>query len=226
MKGLFAAASVATIVGALTGRERLQYATKPLIAPALAVGVARRGPLTTDRALLVGGLAAATVGDALLVDPDDDTRLIAGATSFALMQTTYATLLARHGARPTLPAVAPRAIAWLGAAGLLRAKARPVATPLTAYGVTLGTAASLASDPALAPGAETVGGLAVPNADPRSRLGLGALLFTTSDGLIVLRKLFARTEFQRRAAEGAILATYAAAQYFLVEGMAALTEAE
>ena len=104
----------------------------------------------------------------------------------------------------------------------MRAKAPEVATPLMAYGVTLATATSLASDPALAPGAPVRAGLAVPTADPRSRIGLGALLFTVSDGLIVLRKVFARDEAQRRIAEGLILATYAAAQYFLVNGMVEL----
>ena len=46
---------------------------------------------------------------------------------------------------------------------------------------------------------------------------VGALLFTVSDGLIVLRRLFARSERSRRLAEGVILGTYAAAQYLLTE---------
>ena len=219
MKPLFVAASAATVFGALTGREWLQYVAKPLIAPALAADVIRSGELTTERKLLVGGLAAATVGDVILVAPDDDRRLIAGASSFGVMQTAYATVLLRHRAKPTVAAAAPRVAGWLGAAMLLRRKAPRVATPLTVYGITLATATTLASDPALAPGAETIGGLAVPNADPRSRLGVGALLFTVSDALIVARKLFARNETQRRIVEGVILATYAGAQYCLVGGM-------
>ncbi len=92
-----------------------------------------------------------------------------------------------------------------------------LAVPLTAYGATLGTAATLASDPALAPDAKNIAGLNIPNSDPRSRYGVGALLFTVSDGLIVLRRLFARDERARRVSEGVILATYAAAQYLLTE---------
>ncbi|MBF6150458.1 lysoplasmalogenase family protein, partial [Nocardia nova] len=53
--------------------------------------------------------------------------------------------------------------------------------------------------------------------DPRSRLGVGALLFTLSDGLIVLRRIFARSSRSRRVSEGVILATYAGAQYLLAD---------
>ncbi|MFC4374148.1 lysoplasmalogenase family protein [Nocardia halotolerans] len=214
--GYLVAAAV-TIFGAVTGRERLQWVAKPLLMPLLAAdtvtGGAELDPV--DRRLLLGSLAAATVGDVLLIDPDDDRRLVAGASSFAVMQTGYSLLWWRRGARPRAQIVAPRVFAWAGAAGLLRAKAPALAVPLTAYGATLGTAAALASDPGLAPEAKNVAGLNIPNGDPRSRYGLGALLFTVSDGLIVLRRLFARDDRTRRLSEGAILATYAAAQYLL-----------
>src|SRR5690606_4329526 len=170
-----------------------------------------------ERTVLLAALGAATVGDVLLIDPDDDRRLIAGASSFAVMQAGYAALWWRHGARPRPEIAVPRVLAWIGAGALLRAKAPAIAVPLTAYGATLGTAAVLASDPALAPDAENVAGLNIPNANPRSRLGLGALLFTVSDGLIVLRRLFARSERSRRVTEGVILATYCAAQLLLAD---------
>lgn len=218
---VFGAAAVATVGGAVAGSERVQHFAKPLIAPALAVGAYRRAR-GTDRNLLLGGLGAATLGDVLLIDPDDDSKLVRGAASFAVMQAAYTTLLLRHNARPTAPAVVPRVVGWLVAAGLVRARSRAVALPLSAYGVTLATATTLASDPALAPDSRTVGGLVVPTADPRSGLALGALLFTVSDGLIVFRRLFLRGDAARRISEGAILATYAAAQYFLVEGMSDL----
>ncbi|MFI6871367.1 lysoplasmalogenase [Nocardia sp. NPDC050406] len=214
----FLAAAAVTVYGAVTGRDRLQWVAKPLLMPLLAVDVARDTEMAdADRKLLLGSLAAATVGDILLIDPDDDRRLIAGASSFALMQTGYATLWRRRGARARAAIAGPRVGAWLGAAALMRAKAPSVALPLTAYGATLGTAATLASDPELASDAKNVAGLNIPNADPRSRLGLGALLFTLSDGLIVLRRIFARTNASRRATEGVILGTYAAAQYLLTD---------
>lgn len=214
----FLAAAAVTVFGAVTGRDRLQWVAKPLMMPLLAADVARSDDIAeTDRKLLLGSLAAATVGDILLLDPDDDRRLIAGASSFAVMQTGYATLWRRRGAQPRVAIAAPRVGAWLGAGALMRAKAPTVAVPLTAYGATLGTAAVLASDPALAPGAKNIAGLNIPNADPRSRLGLGALLFTLSDGLIVLRRIFARSSRSRRVTEGVILGTYAAAQYLLTD---------
>ncbi|MGK8521021.1 lysoplasmalogenase family protein [Nocardia asteroides] len=216
--GYLAAAAV-TVYGAVTGREKAQWIAKPLLMPLLAADVAAEGSVLPprERAVLIGSLGAATIGDILLIDPDDDRRLIAGASSFAVMQAGYSTLWWRMGGRPTAGVAMPRVAAWLGAAGLLRRRAPSVAAPLAAYGVTLGTAAVLASDPALAPATKTVAGVNIPGADPRSRLGLGALLFTISDGLIVLRRLFARGERARRVTEGVILATYAGAQYLLAD---------
>ncbi|MFI9401972.1 lysoplasmalogenase [Nocardia sp. NPDC052316] len=221
----FLAAAAVTVYAAVTGREKAQWIAKPLMMPLLAADVVAEGTEIdrTDRALLLGSLGAATLGDILLIDPDNDRRLIAGASSFAVMQTGYSALWLRKGARPRAEVALPRLGAWLGAAALLRAKAPGVAAPLTAYGATLGTAGVLASDPALASSAKTIAGVNIPNADPRSRLGLGALLFTVSDGLIVVRRLFARTERTRRLAEGVILTTYAAAQFLLADPGAHVT---
>lgn len=219
---VFVGATAATVYGAVTGRERVQQVAKPLIAPALATRVLRRRDHldTADSALLVAGLAAATVGDVFMIDPDVDSRLKRGASSFGVMQVAYSSLLARRGARPRRAAALPRLGAWAGASGLLHAKAPTVAKTLTGYGALLGTTATLAADPALAPAAADVAGLPMPNRrDRRSWLGLGGLLFTGSDGTIVMRKLFLRGEKARAVAEGAILASYAAAQLLLVEGM-------
>ena len=205
--------------GAVSGREKVQWIAKPLLMPLLAADVATDRTVLdpVDRTVLLGSLGAATVGDVLLIEPDNERRLIAGASSFAVMQTGYSVLWWRHGGRPRPEIAVPRMLAWLGAAALMWVEAPTVAAPLTAYGATLGSAAVLASDPRLAPGAKTIAGLNIPSTDPRSRLGLGALLFTVSDGLIVLRRLFARSARSRRVTEGVILATYAAAQYLLVD---------
>ncbi|MBH0778104.1 lysoplasmalogenase [Nocardia bovistercoris] len=220
----YAAAAAVTVFGAVTGRERWQVVAKPLLMPLLAADAAvSEFPSGADRALLFGALGAATVGDVLLIRPDDDRRLVAGASFFGVMQLGYTALWLRRGARPTVANVVPRLAAWLGAAALLRAKSPAVALPLTGYGATLGVAAVLASDPALAPGATTLAGVNLPGRDPRSRIGLGALLFTLSDGSIVLRRIFARTERSRRLTEGVVLGTYAAAQYFLTDPRAHIT---
>ncbi|WP_245672582.1 lysoplasmalogenase [Nocardia anaemiae] len=215
----FIAAAAVTVYGAVTGRDKVQWVAKPLLMPLLAADVATDRTVSdpVGRTVLLGSLGAATIGDVLLIEPDNDRRLIAGASSFAVMQTGYSVLWWRQGGRPRPEIAVPRLLAWLGAAALMRVKAPTVAAALTAYGATLGSAAVLASDPGLAPGAKNIAGLNIPNADPRSRLGLGALLFTVSDGLIVLRRLFARSERSRRVTEGVVLATYAAAQYLLAD---------
>lgn len=212
-------ATAVTVAGALTGRQSLQWAAKPLMMPLLAADIATSTAdiAPRERTLLLGSLGAATVGDVLLIEPDDDRRLIAGASSFAVMQSGYATLWWRRGARPRANTVVPRVLAWAGAAGMLRTKAPVLAGPLSAYGLTLGSAAVLASDPALAPGAKNIAGLNIPDTDPRSRLGMGALLFTVSDGLIVVRRLFARGQRSRRVIEAIILATYGCAQFLLAD---------
>ncbi|MBU3066133.1 lysoplasmalogenase [Nocardia sp. NEAU-G5] len=218
-RAAFAGAAVLTVAGALTGRDRLQWIAKPMMMPLLAADVVHSGRslAPADRALLLGSLGAATVGDVLLIDPDDDRRLVAGASAFAVMQAGYSALWWRRGARPRAAVAAPRIAAWLGAGALLRRGAPRLALPLSGYGATLATAAVLASDPGLAPEAKTLAGMNLPAGDPRTRVGLGALLFTASDGLIVLRRLFARTPRARRITEGIILATYAGAQYLLTD---------
>ena len=221
---VFVAASAATVVGGALGNEAVQKAAKPLLAPSLAVRVLRRSRDLdrADTALLLAGLTAATVGDVFMIDPDDDSRILRGAGSFAVMQMSYSTVLARHGARPTRTAVLQRVPAVLGAACLLGWRSRSVAVPLTAYGTVIATTATLAADPSLAPGAKTSGGLVFPSADRRSWLGLGGLVFTLSDGTIVERRTLLRGKSARAAAEGFVLATYAGAQLLLIEGMLAL----
>lgn len=222
---VFAAASIATVVGGLTDNEKLQKAVKPLIAPALAVRVLRGSDRAdrTDTALLLTGLAAATLGDIAMIRSDEDRRILTGAGCFAVMQTAYSAVLVRHGARVTPPLVAQRAGAVVGAAALLTARNRSVAAPLTAYGTLLATTATLAGDRRLAPAAPVRAGLPMPVADRRSWLGIGGLLFTVSDGTIVLRRTLLKNEKARAAAEGFVLSTYAAAQLLLVEGLVALS---
>lgn len=195
---VFVAATAVTVLGAVTGSHALQLAGKPLLAPSLAVRAwrARREPV--DSALVLAGLAAATVGDCYLIEPDDDRRMLRGAGWFTAMQLSYSGYWLRRGARPTAFAAVPRLVAWAGATALMSRRAPAVAAPLAGYGLTLVAAATLASDPALPRG-------------PR----LGALLFTVSDGAIVARRLLLRDARARRWAEGFVLATYAAAQYLL-----------
>ncbi|QCB49052.1 lysoplasmalogenase [Rhodococcus sp. PAMC28707] len=208
----FGSAAVATVIGAITGNETLHRAAKPLLVPALALGMRRFSPV------LGVALAAATVGDVLLIDPDDDSKILRGAGAFAVMQGCYCVLLASAGNRPTVTAAVPRVTGWAVASTQLVRKSPEVAPGLAAYGVTLAAMSTLAADPASAAGADVFAGVVVPNSDPRSWQALGGILFTVSDALIVYRRLYLSSTVSRRIVEGAILATYSAAQLLLVEG--------
>lgn len=209
----FVVATVATVVGAATGAERVHRYAKPLIVPSLVVGLPK--PAST----LGVALAAATVGDVLLIDPDDDDRILRGAAAFAVMQGCFCALLIRRGATVSVANAVPRLAGWASAATLLARLSPSVAPGLAGYGLSLAAMSTLAADPALAPSSATCAGVVIPDADPRSRLAVGGILFTVSDALIVVRRLFLRSETTRRVTEGAILATYAAAQSLLVEGL-------
>ncbi|ORI19243.1 lysoplasmalogenase [Rhodococcus sp. 1168] len=208
----FGSAAVATVFGAVTGNETVHRVAKPLIVPALALGMRRFSPV------LGVALTAATVGDVLLMDPDDDSKILRGAGAFAVMQGCYCALLASAGSRPTLTAAVPRFFGWAVASSQLARKSPEVAPGLAGYGVTLAAMSTLAADPASAPGADVFAGVVMPNSDSRSWQALGGILFTVSDALIVYRRLYLSSEMSRRVVEGAILATYSAAQLLLVEG--------
>ena len=222
--GVYLASSVATTVLALSGDKRLQYASKPVMAPALAARVLREYRAKRldgiDTTLLLVGLAAATVGDVLMVDADDDVRLVRGASFFGVMQSAYTAVLRQAGAKPHLQTALPQAATAAAGSGLLFWRLPAVAKPLSGYSFALGVTATLASDPALAPGARQVAGIPVPVPnDQRTWLAAGGLGFSASAATIVLRRMFLSGETSKRLAEGAVIATYAAAHVMLVEGM-------
>ncbi|WP_072804026.1 lysoplasmalogenase [Rhodococcoides yunnanense] len=213
-RAVFASATVATVVGAVTGNPRLHAVAKPAMMPALAASVRRPSPL------MGVALAAATVGDVLLIDPDDDSRILRGAGAFAVMQACYTAMLTSRGARITAAAAVPRFAGWSIAAASLATRSPGVAPGLAAYGLSLATMSTLAADPALAPGASVRASLVLPTVDDRRTwLAAGGILFTVSDAVIVFRRLALDGEKARRISEGVILATYALAQLLLVEGL-------
>lgn len=205
---VFLGASALTVAAGLTGRHTLMKVAKPVMVPALAARVWRRRHEVepVDTALLATAAAAATAGDVILIDPDSEGNLLRGAAAFAVMQSAYIAELALSGARPTKAAALPR-IPLLAAAGaLLTAKEGRQALPLGAYGLLLSTAGTLAADPALRPGTT-------------SWLLWGGTLFTLSDSLILARRRLVTSPRGKAVTEGLVLATYAAAQFLLVEGM-------
>ncbi|MGU3432823.1 lysoplasmalogenase [Actinomycetes bacterium M1A6_2h] len=188
-------AAAVTVVGAATGRDHLQRATKPLLMPLLATR--SRNPLLT------AGLVAATVGDIAMLEPDDDRRIAAGASSFAVMQICWSRLLVRRGARLYPSAVGPRLAGWAVSSAVTFDRDRTVAPVLSAYGSTLAAMSSLSADPSMS-----------------RRIRVGGLLFTVSDATILIRRLALTNDAHRRLAEAFVLTTYAAAQYLLVSDFA------
>ncbi|MBY6368625.1 lysoplasmalogenase [Rhodococcoides corynebacterioides] len=189
----YVAATAATVLGAVTHRPALQYVVKPAMMPILAL----RARAHDDPTLAIG-LAAATVGDVAMIEPDDDRRVRLGASCFAVMQSAWSTRLWRTGSRVRPLVAATRAAGWAGGVAIARRRA-PGMLPVTAtYGGLVATTAVL--------GADGTRGAAV-----------GSTLFLISDALVLARR--AGSPRWADALEAAVLVTYAAAQWLLVRGM-------
>lgn len=190
----YAVAAAGTIVGAATHRPVVQAVCKPLLMPILAVrSGAHRSPL------LAAGLSAATLGDVAMIDPDDDRRFTAGASSFAVMQGCWSVLLHRNGSRARPHHALLRAAGWAGGAVLATRRAPTIAPISMAYGVALGA-------------------MSVLGADGDTRAVVGSTLFTVSDGMVLVRRTTADARL-RDVLEVAVLATYIGAQYALVDSL-------
>lgn len=210
--GYAAAAAAATLAGAL-GDRRLAARTKPLPIALLAVravsGARRRS--RTDNALLAGALAFSAAGDrAMLLEEftDEpsrkDARLRTGASLFAGAQLSLTGLLVRRDARPTMRGMLLRT-AILAESAAVVARHRPHLLPvLGAYGNTLALMSATADDARLR--------------QPRMRAG--GWLFLASDLTILNRRHLLTGTTPRAVAEVWVLASYFAAQWMLVTGLA------
>ncbi|MGB3772445.1 MAG: lysoplasmalogenase [Rhodococcus sp. (in: high G+C Gram-positive bacteria)] len=192
----YGVAAAATVAGALTHRPVVQYLSKPLLMPILAARSSADMPPQ-----LAVGLAAATVGDLAMIDPDDDRRFTVGASSFAVMQACWSVLLVQRGSRFRARHVLPRAIGW-AVGGAVAARRSPSIAPVSiAYGAALGAMSAL-------------------GADGDTRAVIGSTLFTVSDAMVLARRQVS-DEAVRTALEAAVLMTYIGAQHFLVQSLRA-----
>ncbi|MGH8877403.1 MAG: lysoplasmalogenase [Stackebrandtia sp.] len=193
------------LLGTGLGNSILEWASKPLLMPALIWLVLARGVTEPRiRPLLLSGLAAATVADIALLVPGRNALLI-GMGFFAVMQLCFITaytrvtkVLARWRALPWLPAL--YLAVWLGFVVTLWTSFGELAVPIAGYGLLLAIMAAAAG---------TVSPL----------VGLGGGLFMVSDFMIGLG--IADLDFPAR--NPAIMATYCAAQFLIVTGLAAPT---
>lgn len=172
---VYAVVSAANIVAAASANTTLEWLTKPLLMPLLALWLWRAARGTSRP---VGGVVAALLfsaaGDIALLN-DGDLWFLAGMALFLGAHICYITTFIRHGALGRLrrwPLICvPVGVAVLLAGALVwlwpGLAAIGLAVPMTAYGLALATTAATSS---------AFGW----------RTGLGGLLFLTSDLLIAV----------------------------------------
>lgn len=214
----FFAMSAASVIAAAKASDSVTHVVKPTLMPLLAASCdlfATKGSREVakekwlDTGLLTGGLAFGCLGDIILMgkdgrSADGDVRasnLNKGASAFAVNQIAYHALLWRQGARPRKKDVLLRAPVVVGSAGLAAMMA-PKALPAAAgYGSALATTSVLAEDHS-------------PEA------ALGGNLFVISDALILARLTLLNDSPKLSAlVDGAVMATYVAAQLLLVDAL-------
>lgn len=215
----YLAMSAASVLAAAKASDSITHVVKPALMPLLVAScdlfatknsreVAKTKWL--DTGLLAGGLAFGCLGDIILMgkdgrSTDGDVRasnLNKGASAFAVNQLAYHALLWRQGARPRKKDVLLRAPVVFGGAGLAALMA-PKALPAAAgYGSALAATSVLAEDHS-------------PEA------ALGGNLFVVSDALILARLTLLNGAPKLNAlVDGAVMATYVAAQLLLVDALA------
>ena len=187
----FAVAAAAHLASLAAGITWLEWASKAVLIPALAVWVlAARGPR-----LIVAALGLSAAGDITL---QFDSLFIVGMGFFAAAHVCYVTYFVRAGAlRRRWPITVLYVATWAALIVLLWPGLGALRIPVALYALLLtGTAATSAGF-----------GL---------RTGLGGLLFFVSDGLISLRLADLP---QPPLADLWIMSTYIAAQYLLASGV-------
>lgn len=216
-RAVYAVAGVVTSLAGALGRRRTHAVSKAALMPLLQVGLVRDRRLSPQGlGALLGATGAAWVGDLVLIAPEGGEsgeasrrRLRKGAAAFAVQQLIYAGMLVQAGARPRPRSTAVIAGTLLGLAALDTAKESKPDPVVTAYGVLLGTTGALALGMPRSGGDVAIG-----------RIPWGGASFVASDAMILLGEQVL-TGRAAQAGHGFVLATYALAQRWLVDGLAA-----
>ncbi|HRV68324.1 MAG TPA: lysoplasmalogenase [Marmoricola sp.] len=208
----YAALSVADTWLATTREDsRARWITKPLLMPTLAAAMTQRPGNELSGATAVG-LVGSWVGDVALLGSSNKSFL-RGMAGFAAAQSVYigavipmldrSTPLTKN---PTAKAIAITSVAATPAVAIAAGRQdSTLGTAVAAYGALL---------TAHAAGSAHLDPIKIPARRRRARL-LGALLFLLSDALIGVRKFVLPSH--PKALEGAVMATYTAAQLLIVE---------
>ena len=195
-----------TLLAAGLGPRRARWLTKPALVPLLAAGLVAEPSSPGRRAALVGQ-ALSWGGDVALLRRDRGSFL-AGLGLFLGAHVGYVTAFRSRSSTRVLGspgrrrALAVGVVAASGMATVAGREDRALALPVAAYGVTLATMAVTAA--------------AVDADRGRAAILPGAVLFVVSDGLIGL-KMFVLCR-PRPGLDGAVMATYTAAQWGIRRG--------
>jgi uncharacterized membrane protein YhhN len=208
----YAVIAVAHLVSLAAGITWLEWVSKFLLVPSLALWVlfkmgARQAlaPKRRGLRLVVAALVLCSLGDMAL---EFDSLFIAGMGLFAAGHACYVTFFLRSGAarglrrRPWIPI--GYAVVWLGLIALLWSGLGGLRIPVAAYSLLLTATA-------------------VTSAGFGARTGVGGALFFVSDGLISLRL----ADLSQPPMPGLwIMSTYIVAQYLLASGSLRATAPE
>ncbi len=192
-----------TVLAAAPPRwRRWRSVTKPLLMPALAV---RRGA----GPVVAAAQACSWAGDVALMR-EGRRPFLAGLCSFLAAHVAYVVAFRGRSSVPLLGSPGRRRVlvaGGLAAAGMAAAAAREdtaVALPVAAYGSTLAAMVAAAS--------------AIDRDRGRTRVLAGASLFLLSDTLLGVRTFLLHD--RAPALDGAVMATYTAAQWCIADGTA------
>ena len=192
---LYGLAALGNIIAAGTENHVLDWATKPLLMPLLALWLWRAGKAAKGSRGIIAGLLFSWAGD-IALQFDGQLWFITGMVFFLAAHICYITTFLKAGARPKPLVAAAYALALVGTLILLWKPLGAMAIPMTLYAVALATMATLAA------------GINV-------HVGLGGMLFLISDFLIAFRVAETWTP---PGPPIWVMLTYAAAQFLIVTG--------
>ncbi|MEZ0577440.1 lysoplasmalogenase [Nocardioides sp. MH1] len=209
-----AAADTALSMSSRPAAHKARYLTKPLLMPTLSASLAMAPGASSARLPVLAAQAAGWVGDVGLLS-EERRPFVVGTTGFALGHAAYlAAFVPRRRRTPGLTSD-PRARAL---AGVWAASAPMMAWRARREGVGPVVAAYSASLTAMVVAATRLDASERPAG--RRLVAAGALTFLASDSILGLRKFVLPDPDPRL--EGAVMATYTAAQLLLSEGAARL----
>lgn len=220
-RGVFALAGVALCAAGAARKKNVEYLAKPLIMLSIQAGLvrSRHERSAGDNLLLAVATTASLAGDMLMLEEEfaedaaeSDRWIKRGASAFAVNHVAMIALALKLGARPRGEDLAKRLPGLVEGLAVLAVRRRDLLMPLGSYSKLLAAMSTVVASPQLvAPGA-TESSLPGP-------LELGGLSFVASDGVLLHRREFAQDSRTRAITEVAVLATYAAAQRLLVDGL-------